>query len=737
MAETNVNIGAKITVDSDAAIKQTLLLKDNIKNLSTEFKQAKAGSDEQVAAYKKLTAAQNELNNTNKDSNTGFGILKDKIQGLVPGLKTAESGAISFGTQLKALAANPLILILTGIVLVLTFLYEAFTSTSAGAKKFEQVFSGIKAAVQVVIDRVFALGNAVIKFFSGDFKGAIADAKAAVSGVGDEIEKVYNRTAAITKRLQEIKKAEREDKVDKSEREKRLALLREQLNDESVSIAERKKIAKELRDDQMKNAAEDLARTKEKAALKIEQFKMEREGEKKHADEIAELQIEINNTEKENALEGVRTNKVIRNLDKQEKAKETEEAKAAAEKRKADLQSLREFELKDLKQKQEIELAAITDAKLKEFKVIENAYQDELRANRLAVEEKKLTQKQADLLNTNALVLANQKRESLQKKFDDESKAKEKQFQLELNQVALETRLAGITDARERERVQLEVSYEAKLKQAKEKYKDNAAQLAQIEKQIDEQQRLAKKALEKKFDDEDIKSSEALSFKKIAFELSQAKKNLSQQAKLLDQKTELIKAQYRREISEAGLTAAKKADIEQKYTEDIAAQTEARKQLAKAEMKAKIDAADSIASTLDNASNLLGKATVAGKILSAASATISTFTSAQKAYEATVGIPVVGPVLAPINAGLAVAAGIANVQKILSVDVPGQASGGGSSPSASIPSAPVQPKVQTTQLNQNSINAFGNAAVGKTYVLDSDITSNKERLERITRAARI
>jgi len=56
MAETNVNIGAKITVDSDAAIKQTLLLKDNIKNLSTEFKQAKAGSDEQVAAYKKLTA---------------------------------------------------------------------------------------------------------------------------------------------------------------------------------------------------------------------------------------------------------------------------------------------------------------------------------------------------------------------------------------------------------------------------------------------------------------------------------------------------------------------------------------------------------------------------------------------------------------------------------------------------------------------------------------------------------
>ena len=176
--------------------------------------------------------------------------------------------------SLKAMMANPIVLLIAAIVLGLKFLYDAFTSTREGAEKVEQVFAGLSAAVQVIVDRALALGRAILKFFTGDFKGAIEDAKKAVSGIGDEIEREYNRTVELKKRLQDIKKEEIQDSLDKSVREKRLAMLREQMNDENVSAREKLKIAKQLRDDAIANSKEDLERTKRKIEAEIELIKM-------------------------------------------------------------------------------------------------------------------------------------------------------------------------------------------------------------------------------------------------------------------------------------------------------------------------------------------------------------------------------------------------------------------------------------------------------------------------------
>jgi hypothetical protein len=743
MADNTV-IAASVKIDVSAGAKQMSDLNKIISEQKKIWKDAEIGSKEYVEAQKKIAEAQQKYNQIAKETagnadkqKESFGVLKGKISEMIPQLKAVEGGVSSFGAQLKLLAANPIILVLTAIVAVLGFLYEAFASTVEGGKKLEQVFNGVKAVVQVVTDRLFSLGNAIIKFFTGDFKGAANDAKATVSGIGDEITTVFNETQKITKRLQEIRKAEREDRVDKSEREKRLALLREQLNDESISIQERKKIAKELRDDQIKNAAEDLARTKEKAELQIKQFKMQKDGERKHADEIAELQIEINKTETENALEGVRTNKVIRNLEKQERQQDLEARKKEKEEEKLRIANLKEFELKDQKAKQEIGLAQLKEGLDKELKIISNKNDEEKRDNQLAFEQKKLNKQQLAILNKDADDKADAERKLAREKANQQELEATRKFQTELSKIELEIRIAGIEDAREKERIQLEIAHSDKLKQVEDEYKNDAARLSQIRLKLDEQFQQQKKALEKKFEEEDIKAAEQLSFKKIAFELTQAKKSFAVQEKLLDEKTELIKAQYKREIEEAGLTAQKKAEIDEKYTEDLAAQTQARKELAKAEMDAKIAAADGIASTLENAAKLFGEQTALGKTLAIASATISMFTSAQKAYESTVGIPIVGPVLAPINAGLAIATGIKNIQSIAAVEVPGASGGGGS---VSAPSAPIAPAQTSTKLDAQSIQGVGNAAVagvGRTFVLDSDINNSEERKRRIVRAARL
>ena len=169
------------------------------------------------------------------------------------------------------------------------------------------------------------------------------------------------------------------------------------------------------------------------------------------------------------------------------------------------------------------------------------------------------------------------------------------------------------------------------------------------------------------------------------------------------------------------------------------ANSDARKKIAKDEANAKREAALAVADTLANVANLLGKETTAGKALAVASATISTINSAQKAYESTVGIPYVGPFLAPVNAGLALAAGYKNVQDILSVQVPGGGGGGGSAPSASMTGTPQAPSfnvIGTSGANANQISKLTQAQEPiKAYVVASDVTTQQALNRNIVTSA--
>ena len=173
--------------------------------------------------------------------------------------------------------------------------------------------------------------------------------------------------------------------------------------------------------------------------------------------------------------------------------------------------------------------------------------------------------------------------------------------------------------------------------------------------------------------------------------------------------------------------AADTKAINDKTLADEKAITDAKIALAATEKKAKLDAVDAVANTLSGMSELLGKETAAGKAAAVASATINTFSSAQKAYDATVGIPYVGPVLAPINAGLAIVAGIKNVKSILAVKVPG--GGGGSAPSGGATgggaSAPSFNVVGNTGVNQLAQTLNKEQPPIKTYVVAGDVTTGQ------------
>jgi hypothetical protein len=160
----------------------------------------------------------------------------------------------------------------------------------------------------------------------------------------------------------------------------------------------------------------------------------------------------------------------------------------------------------------------------------------------------------------------------------------------------------------------------------------------------------------------------------------------------------------------------------------------------KEKQAAKTAALQEGANVLNQASELLGKSTAEGKALAVASATISTYLSAQKAFESFASIPVVGVGLGIAAAGVAVAAGIANVNKILSTPVPGNNGGGGGGGGISAPSAPRIPQsFSGSMINQNkplSTTTVG-GQVQKVIVTETDITKTQDKVKGIIRKATI
>lgn len=245
----DVNIGAKITVDSAQSTKSIAEMQGEIKKLSQELRNAKIGSDEYKEASTKLAAAQKELSASTGEKVKSFDALKTSIRSTIPALDGASSGVSSFGKQLWALAANPIVLILTAIVGALTLLYKAFTMTDAGAQKIQAIFDGIGAVVRELTQRLNTFASAVSKVMQGDFKGAMEDAKASVNGLGDAMVESFQRGRDASNMLDEVADAVRVLDLQYAAMNARLSKSREILTDENASYRDKKKALAESGED--------------------------------------------------------------------------------------------------------------------------------------------------------------------------------------------------------------------------------------------------------------------------------------------------------------------------------------------------------------------------------------------------------------------------------------------------------------------------------------------------------
>lgn len=573
-------------------------------------------------------------------------------------------------------------IISTGIgALVIAFvsLLSYFTKTKKGAEQLQVIFAGIGAFVDVIVDRISKFGGAMMKFFTGDFTGAVSDLGEAFAGVGDEIMNEVAAAIRLKKEMQELTDLTREFGIEKAATRQEIEKARLAAEDETLSAQERLENLQKALDLEAQTTEKELSLQRRRVAAKEEEVEMS-ESTQEDLQALADEKIKL--IELETASVKMRrrviteVNALEREIAAEEKARQ--DARRARYKARKKQREAEEKELRKLNEA--IELLEITDADDRAKRALEIQRQHELESvegKKNSLEQIKAINEKYDLLEIDRQKKVNEK---LQAEEDKENEVKAKAIEdsnkrlLELQQ---ENTLLLIEGAQERAFAELEI----------QKNKELAAV-------------------------EGFENAEAL-----------------------------------------------KAEIVKKYE---TLNREQKEMTAKLEHENAVAALQGIQGTLSAAASLTTEGTKKWKTIKTAEALISTFLGAQQAYTSTVGIPVIGPFLAPINAGLAIAAGMQQVNQIKSTAVPKMNRGGivggfGSSTSDSVDTKLSKGEAvinaRSARMFRGALSSMNVAGGGvafagesdgesgggviKTYVLSDEMTSAQDRDSKIKRRSSI
>jgi len=344
------------------------------------------------------------------------------------------------------------------LIVLLGSLIAMFTKTQKGVELFGKAMASVGTFVDVIIDRLSLLGDAVVKIFSGDFVGAANTAKQAMTGIGDEI-------ARETKLAWELKAA----LIDLEKQETMLNMKR---SAGRAVIEEQKRIA----DDTTKSLNERIAASQKAFDLEMSLGREAVEiGKKKLANMLGEIELseQANQLIKDMAAGAVTADEAIsklglsnstvddlkefatlfgevsqmeaemnsRSKESQNKANQLRKEAAAA------AQASRDAETAEIRKAEDELLKLVTDAREKQRTEIERSYDRQIENLKIRLErETKLTVKAREAINSQIAALEAQKEADLQK-LGDEALKKE----LETAQKTIELKLAAVESGTARE----------------------------------------------------------------------------------------------------------------------------------------------------------------------------------------------------------------------------------------------------------------------------------------------
>lgn len=170
--------------------------------------------------------------------------------------KVASAGGQTFVGVLKLVRVA---LMATGIGLViaaLASLAAMFTRTQKGIEMFNKAWASVTAGFDVLLDRAAVLGDAIVKIFQGDFKGAADTAKKAVAGIGEELENETKLAWKLKDALNQLEKQEVMLTMRRAASKAEIEQLKKDSEDTTKSLKERMEAAQKAYEMEQKDLAQ-------------------------------------------------------------------------------------------------------------------------------------------------------------------------------------------------------------------------------------------------------------------------------------------------------------------------------------------------------------------------------------------------------------------------------------------------------------------------------------------------
>jgi len=655
-------------------------IKKSISDLQKELENTDLGSEQFQNLQQELKKSEGALVSA-KDSTTS---LMDSFTSLPGPIGGVIQGAKALNASLMKLVLNPIGAVITAIVLALTALYKAFTSTKAGAETLDRIMAGISAAMDVLRDRVLKVGGAIVKFFSGDFAGAAEDAKAAFSGIGDEIASEFKQAMEIKKELQAVADATRELSMERAKQNKLIAAAKLVINDETKSYDERKAALEEVR-----KAEIELAKQEEQLALRrYEAIKAQNalsDSSKEALEEEAQAYIQLQQAQQQSLLK----QKELFDQERALRLRQQAEAKAAAEKRKQQEKEVYDF-ITNLNQEliqdeKEKEISIIKEQEKQQIEQLKNLKVSaqkgqEILANVVTRTQQKINEveykygvervvraRQEELTKLDIYLQANQQRiNALTTNFQAQQELLLDQFQAE--QESYRNFGIGITKQQREEN-------QRRIAEQKELLDITLEQLNEaFQKDLDLRKELADKTRQSRLEEIKISRDFYTKERDLILNNTEATDQMKLDAEAAFQenmeklRSQEFQNQAEYQIKLGEIQQAKLQKDRQQKREEIKAEEDALN----AKLRIKQAEIDIIVGAANALSQIAGQNTKAGKLFAASATLIQTYQAAQSAYLSQF-LPVPdgsSPVRGAAAAAVALLTGFANLRNILSAEEP-------------------------------------------------------------------
>tara|TARA_R110000868_G_scaffold39990_4_gene138712 strand:+ start:9511 stop:11952 length:2442 start_codon:yes stop_codon:yes gene_type:complete len=703
-------------------IENTDLNSEQWNDLSSELAKAEGALDKVGAAQKKA-----------KDANMSF---SDSLSAMPGPLGGVIQGAKAMNAALMKLVLNPIGAVIAAVVLALTALYKAFASTKGGAEKLDQIFAGISAAMDVLRDRVLQVGSALVKFFSGDFSGALEDVKGAVSGIGSEIAAEFQEAMKLKAELQSIADATRELNKERATQNKEIAKAKLVINDETKSYGERQAALEKVRVAEIALAKqEEVLAQRRYEAIKAQNALSD--SSKEALDEEANAYIALQAAQQAS----LQKQKELFDQTKALRDKQRTEQKAAFDKRKQELQQLADLEqqlnldlidnadkraikeldiakqkyiqqIKELKagKKREEELIILVERNIekKRLEIEKKSYESSLAVikdfrEKVLGEEDKTSGKLVEILEKRAEVeIENIEKLAGTQYAEFETREQRMKLLADKEKVFLDATLEQYDTYYQKQRTEADKTFNADMKLGENR-------LIEKQKTIDEFNKLYQLDVQRELDAEMKRTGETEVSLEKRNEIIETSLNIRRERQIeiddyydnYDQNRVIKHEQNISQINE---------EEQQRRTDILKKFSDTRNKIREQEKLAEEEKVKLALAGLDTMASIAGEESAIGKALAVASTTISTYKAAQLAYASQMTIPSPdAPIRAAVAAGIAIAQGLARVAQIVKVDTSVNAADGMvvGNGSGRLDNIPVNVSNGETIINSRSSKMFG------------------------------